>query len=191
MYKENISKEDVNKLKLQHFDGGFHVIDTIDKLRQIMPEIREQTVLGFDTETRPSFKKGQNNTVSLLQLATVDKAYLIRLNIIGLPDELVEILANPNYIKVGVAIKDDVRHLCQIKKFKGEGFIELQDYVKEFNIKEKSLKKLTAIVLGFRISKSQRLSNWDAEELTEGQLRYAATDAWAPLLIFQHLETGL
>jgi len=144
--------------------------------------------LGFDTETKPSFKKGKLNSTALIQLATSDKAFLFRLNKIGFPDELAEILANDNVIKVGVALRDDLKDLKKINSFEPSGFIDLQDTAKELNIKNISLKKLTAIILNFRISKSQRVSNWEQEILSPGQLKYAATDAWVCYELYQAIQ---
>jgi ribonuclease D len=147
-------------------------------------------VIGFDTETKPSFKKGVTNKVALLQLSTRNTAYLFRINQIGLPREIVAILADKDILKPGVAIRDDIKGLQELVNFKPSGFVELQDEAKDMGIQNFSLKKLTAIACGFRISKGQQLSNWEAAELTEAQQLYAATDAWAALVIFEHFSTN-
>jgi ribonuclease D len=144
-------------------------------------------VLGFDTETRPSFKKGRKNKVSLIQLANNDFACLIRINRIGIPDELAAILSDPGVIKAGVAIHDDIRFLTGVRKFRPEGFVDLQGFVKEYGIQSSGLKKLAAIILGFRISKRQQVTDWEATELTEAQRIYAATDAWVCHQIYKKL----
>ena len=169
MFKKSITKEELDELPLRWFTGDIYVIDKYKQIDNVAKYLSEQTVLGFDTETRPSFKKGNVNSVALLQFSTNNDAFLIRINKLGLPESIVEILKNPDIIKPGVAA----------------GFVELQDYAKETGIENFSLKKLAAIVLGFRISKSQQLSNWEAVRLTEAQRIYAATDAWTALNIYR------
>ncbi|MBU8891805.1 MAG: 3'-5' exonuclease domain-containing protein 2 [Bacteroidales bacterium] len=188
MFAENLSNEEINDLALYQFEGGIFVIDTFDKLDYFFSLLNGQKVLGFDTETRPSFKKGKVNPVSLLQITTSNEAFLFRINKIGLPEEVKTILANPDIKKIGLAIKDDIKILREINDFKPEGFIDLQDYVEAFGIKAKSLKKITGIVLDKRISKSQQVTNWEKEELTEAQQIYAATDAWACLQVYRKLN---
>lgn len=187
-FQKSITSEEANKMPLKAFEGEIILIDQYEELREAVKHLKEYTVLGFDTETRPSFKKGQTNDVALLQLAANSKTYLFRVNKIGLPDELVNLLNDPKIIKVGAAIKDDIRGLQKISDFDANGFLELQDYVSRFGIESYSLKKLSAIVLHFRISKRQQVSNWEAAELSPGQLRYAATDAWVALKIFEKLK---
>jgi ribonuclease D len=148
---------------------------------------REQ-ILGIDTETRPSFKKGTLDPTSLIQLSTLDPAWILRVNRIGYPREMLELLSRENPLKVGVSLHDDLRRLRSDFQFEPQGFLDLQQYVEAFRIEEKGLKKLSAIVLGRRISKSQQVSNWDADLLTEAQLRYAATDAWICLKIYYKLR---
>lgn len=184
MYKESITKEVLNNLPLKAFDGKVYVIDSLEKYKKAIPLLKRRKVLGFDTETRPTFKKGKLNEVALLQLSTENEAFLFRINKIGIPDELLEILSSKEILKVGVAIKDDIITLQKIRKFTSGGFIELQKMIKSYGIKEESLKKMTAIVLDFRISKSQQLSNWEKQELKPAQILYAATDAWAAYKIY-------
>jgi ribonuclease D len=146
--------------------------------------LKNQPILGFDTETRPTFKKGQNHQVALLQLSTADEAFLFRTNMIGLTPGLIKILSTPSILKIGAAIRDDIKILQRIAPFKPYGFVELQELVKSYGIENFSLKKLAAIVQGVRISKSQRLSNWESHVLSEQQQIYAATDAWISYLIY-------
>lgn len=188
MYRESINKEELAELPLKQFKGKILLIDNNDKYQAAVNYLSQQKILGFDTETKPSFKKGCINQVALLQLSTAEKAFLFRLNQIELNNGIKGILQNPNIKKTGVAIRDDIKTLQRLSFFKPEGFIELQEMVKNFGIQNFSLKKLSAIVLGFRISKSQRLSNWEAPQLTEAQQIYAATDAWVSLLIYQSLN---
>ena len=185
--RKSISNDELSELPLSSFEGTIHVIEQQEALDQALKYLNNQTIIGFDTETRPAFKKGQVFPVSLLQLATSDQAFLFRINKLGLPAGLIKILASPNIVKAGAAIRDDIKILQRIVHFKPSGFIELQDLVKSYGIENYSLKKLSAIVLGFRISKSQRLTNWDADELTEPQLIYGATDAWVSGEIYKKL----
>lgn len=184
---KSISKEELNVLPVQSFDGEIVVIDFARDVKKILPYLLKQKVLGFDTETKPTFAKGKKNQVALLQLATEKSAFLFRINKMGFPAELVEVLANPNITKVGVAINDDIKALCCLTNFKPGGFVEIQEKVKDFEIENFGLKKLSGLLLGFRISKAQQTSNWEAEQLTEAQLKYAATDAWVSLEIYNRL----
>ncbi len=187
MFIESITKEALSDLPLQAFDGEIVLVDNDTEIEEAISYLKKQEVLGFDTETKPSFKRGQVNQVALLQLSTCDKSFIFRINKVGLPNDLKAILADENVTKVGVAIRDDIKTLQKINRFVPGGFVELQDEVKNYGIQDFSLKKITGIVLGFRISKSQRLSNWEAEQLTEAQLSYAATDAWVSCEIFNSL----
>ena len=186
--KKSISNDEIDTLPRASFQGSIHMVESDEDVNYAVNYLKQQSLLGFDTETRPSFAKGKNNPVSLLQLATSDKAFLFRLNLTGLPSGLINILSSPDILKIGVAIRDDIRILQLIKPFKPTGFIELQDMVGDFGIENFSLKKLSAIVLGIRISKSQRLSNWDAPTLSDPQRIYAATDAWVCLEIYSRLK---
>ena len=186
-YVENISAQELEKYDLSWFKGELVVIEDIVTFKNNFPRLLSSAVLGFDTETRPSFHKGRNNKVSLIQLATADLACLFRINKIGIPPELAELLADPEIIKAGVAIHDDIRILKRIKKFEPEGFVDLQKLVREFGIQSSGLKKLSAIVLGFRISKRQQVTDWEAAQLSEAQQVYAATDAWVCLQIYTKL----
>lgn len=187
-YKTSISKEEINELPVNSFSGEIFYIDTYDKLEMVLPKIQKEEVLGFDTETRPSFKKGVINEVSLLQLSAEKAAYLIRLNKVGLPDPICKILGSKKVQKVGVAIHDDILSLQKLNPFESEGFVDLQQYVKDYGIEDNGLKKLTANILGFKISKRQQTSNWEADTLSEAQIIYAATDAWVCYKIFNVLN---
>ncbi|NOU59435.1 3'-5' exonuclease [Marinifilum caeruleilacunae] len=189
-FQKSITAEEANKMPLKAFEGDIILIDEYEDLFEAVNYLKTYSVLGFDTETRPSFKKGKVNDVALLQLAANSKTFLFRINKIGLPAEIIDLLKNPDIIKVGAAIKDDIRGLQKLNDFDANGFLELQDYVSNFGIESFSLKKLSAIVLNFRISKRQQVSNWEAETLSPGQLRYAATDAWVSLKIFEKLKAA-
>lgn len=186
-FKSSISKDEINTLPLNHFKGRIHLIENISQLASIGNNLKSHSILGFDTETRPTFRKGRLNKVALLQLATSDEAFLIRINKTGLTDLLLSVFQDENITKVGLAIKDDLNSLQRYDRFEPEGFIDLQQFVKQYSIEDNGLKKLTANILGFRISKRQQTSNWEKEVLDDDQLTYAATDAWVCLEIYKKL----
>jgi ribonuclease D len=189
MFQSTIDKEELKKLPLQAFTGTIHVIDSMAGLKKYLPVLKQEKVMGFDTETRPSFRKGQVNQISLVQLATPFHAFLLRISALNLPDKLIELFEDDSIIKVGAALHDDLIDLRRIRDFKAGGFLDLQKYVEAFGIENKGVAKLSGIVLGFRISKNQQLSNWDAGKLNKAQKEYAATDAWVCLKIYQELQT--
>ena len=189
MFQPTIDKEELKKLPLQAFTGTIHVIDSMAGLRKYLPVLKQEKVMGFDTETRPSFRKGQVNQISLVQLATPFHAFLFRISALNLPDKLIELFEDDSIIKVGAALHDDLIDLRRIRDFKAGGFLDLQKYVGAFGIENKGVAKLSGIVLGFRISKNQQLSNWDTGKLNKAQKEYAATDAWVCLKIYQELQT--
>ncbi len=177
-FYSNISKADIYELPVKKFEGRIYVIDTLDKVAMLRDIMKNINIFGFDTETRPSFKKGRLNKTALVQLATSDIAFLFRINLTGIPDLLVEILENSDIIKVGVALRHDLISLQKIRSFSPGGFIDLQQYVEQFGIRDKGLRKLTANILGLRLVKGQQTSNWESKTLIQTQLEYAATDAW-------------
>ena len=179
-FKISISPEEIENMPLGAFPGKIQVIDTNGfKYMKAVNYLKQQKIIGFDTETRPCFEHRQHhNGVALLQLSGADRAYLFRVQKTGLKKGLREVLANPDIIKVGAASHDDVRGLQRLAGFEEKGFVDLQKIVWEWGIKDKSVKKMSAIILGKRISKAQQLSNWEADTLTAAQQMYAATDAW-------------
>ena len=183
-FKKTVTDEELAELPLSVFEGNIHLIEKVEELTDAVNYLKKHPVLGFDTETRPAFKKGQNHQVALLQLSTANEAFLFRTNLIGLSPGLIKILGSPSIIKVGAAIRDDIKILQKLAHFKPGGFVELQELVKLYGIENFSLKKLAAIVCDMRISKSQRLTNWEAPVLTEQQQVYAATDAWISYMIY-------
>ncbi|MFV0377324.1 MAG: 3'-5' exonuclease [Mangrovibacterium sp.] len=187
MFQESITKEELDTLPSKAFEGPITVVSRYEQLVDAVDYLLQHRLLGFDTETKPSFKRGQIHHVALLQLSTADRAFLFQLHKTGLPTELKTLLSHPDIKKVGVAIRDDVKALQRLSNFKPGGFVELQDEVKGYGIQDFSLKKIAGIVLGVRISKSQRLTNWESEYLSEGQQVYAATDAWIAYEIYQSL----
>lgn len=186
--RETISKEEVNELPLVFFEGEIIVVDTEKKAKEAIKVLRKQKIVGIDTETKPSFKKGQSHKVALLQIATADQCFLFRLNKIDFPETLAAFLSRKSIQKIGLALRDDFIGLNKHYNFKPENIIDLQTIVNNYGILEKGLQKIFAIVFNQKISKSQRLSNWESEELTDKQQLYAATDAWAPLMIYKALK---
>ena len=187
VFRPTISKDEIALLPVNKFAGEVFYIDNPNSFKEVIGKLESESILGFDTETRPSFKKGVINEVSLLQLSTSKQAYLFRLNKIGLPDALACILSNESVQKIGVAIHDDLSSLQKLNPFSPSGFIDLQQFVKDFGIIDNGLKKLTANVLGFKISKRQQTSNWEADTLSMAQIEYAATDAWVCHEIYKTL----
>ncbi|WP_268036890.1 3'-5' exonuclease [Algoriphagus sp. PAP.12] len=184
-----ISKEEVNALPLGQFEGEIYLIDDAELVDEVVEFLEEQPLLGFDTETKPSFKKGIINQVSLLQLSTPKQAFLFRLNEIGFPDSIRGILERETIVKIGAAVHDDIKGLAKLTdSFYANSFFDLNDELKKVGFHNVGVRNLTAMVLGMRISKSEQVSNWEAIELTEKQLRYAATDAWACLEVFKKLR---
>ncbi|WP_348673535.1 3'-5' exonuclease [Duncaniella dubosii] len=185
-----ICKEALSALPIVHYRGGIMVVDTMDKARVALRELSRARVVGFDTETRPSFRKGRLHNVALMQLATDDYCFLFRLNVLGIFDGLKAFLENPSITKIGLSVHDDFSVMRRSADINPEGFVELQDYVKRYCIADTSLQKIYAIVFGECISKGQRLTNWEAPELTDNQQHYAALDAWACLRLYRYLGSG-
>lgn len=180
MYSESVTPQEIEKLEYASFPGNIYVIDSVGaEFNRAVNYLRAQKIIGFDTETRPCFSPNQPRyEVSLLQLSGPDKAFLFRLNKIGMHRRLCNLLASDRIVKVGAAIHDDIRGLQRLRNFKEDAFVDLQKIGWEWGIMDKAVKKMAAIILGIRISKTQQLSNWEADKLSESQCRYAATDAW-------------
>ena len=180
MYNESITPKEMEKLDFASFPGKIYVIDSVGaEFNRAIAYLRSQRIIGFDTETRPTFSPDQPRYgVALLQLSGPDKAFLFRINKMGMHRRLCNLLASDKIVKVGAAIHDDILGLQRKHDFKPSQFVDLQKIVWEWGIRDKSVKKMAAIILGFRVSKTQQLSNWEAESLSEAQCRYAATDAW-------------
>jgi ribonuclease D len=189
-YQENITTEEIAERELSWFKGEIAVVEDMAVFNNVFPRLLGEQLLGFDTETKPSFKKGKRNKVALIQLSTGTLACLFRINKLGLPEELLKLLSDPGVTKAGVAIHDDLRFLSSLKEFKAGGFIDLQNFVKDYGIQSSGLKKLAAIILDIRISKRQQVTDWEASELTEAQKIYAATDAWVCHQIYRKLTNG-
>jgi ribonuclease D len=186
--KINITHEEINELPLGAFEGKVIVVDDAHHLSKAFTEINHHKTVGFDTETKPVFVRGHQNKVALMQIALPDKVFLIRINHTGLQPEIIHFLENENIAKAGVALRDDIKALQRLKKFEPQGVIELADLAKKAGLEIEGVKKLAGLLLGFRISKSAQTSNWEANDLNEKQISYAATDAWVCLEIFNKLN---
>ena len=176
--KNKLSKTEINSLPLRYYNGAIRIIQTAEQAKDACAILIKEKVLGFDTETRPAFKKGQSYLPSLLQLAGTKVVYLFQLSQCGLTDSIIILLSNVNIIKSGVAINQDLTELQQILNFEPAGFVDLGDIAKSKGLPHHGLRGLAAYLLKFRISKSGRTSNWSANQLTKKQIKYAATDAW-------------
>lgn len=187
MFKPRITKEEVNQMPVVLFDGQITLVDKASMVESAVEKLFECDVVGVDTETRPSFSRGTYHRVSLLQISTETHCYLFRLNKTGLHPKLAAFLASDKITKIGLALRDDFAGLGKLYPFKPQNFIDLQSIVAQYGILELGLQKIFAVIFGRKISKSQRLTNWESDTLNEQQQRYAATDAWASLLIFLQL----
>ena len=190
MYKESITPKEMEQLDYVSFPGKIYVIDSVGaEFNRAIAYLRSQKIIGFDTETRPTFTQDQPRYgVALLQLSGPDRAYLFRINKIGMHRRLCNLMASDKIIKVGAAIHDDIKGLQKKHDFMPAAFVDLQKIVWEWGIRDKSVKKMAAIILGFRVSKTQQLSNWEAVKLSDSQCRYAATDAWVCREMFLKLS---
>ncbi|PZR37705.1 MAG: hypothetical protein DI538_11735 [Azospira oryzae] len=180
-----ISNDEINLLPLGAYEGQIVVVSQQEEIARVFEEIGQHKRVGFDTETKPVFVKGHRNKVALMQIALPDKVFLIRLKTTGITDEMLAFLQNENIEKVGVGIRDDIKAVQVLKRFKPAGFVELTELTRLAGLEVESVKKLTALLLGFRISKGAQTSNWEAEHLDPKQISYAATDAWVCLKIWE------
>lgn len=186
--KRTIDKEAVKELPKTLFPGKIHVVQTPWEAEKAVAYLRTYPLLGIDSETRPSFTKGRTHKVALLQVSSEEHCFLFRLNLTGLTLPVITLLESPHVTKVGLSLHDDFMMLHKRAPFEQRACVELQEFVRPFGIQEKSLQKIYAILFGEKISKTQQLSNWEAETLTEPQKLYAATDAWACLNIYNKLQ---
>ena len=187
MFKATISKEEINELPLDQFEGKIHIITREDELEAAFSQINAHEYVGFDTETKPVFVRGHYNHIGLIQIAIPRNVFLIRTNEMGLPDPILGFFENNQIKKLGVALTDDIKDLRKLREFTPRGFLEFSELVNVLGIESNGLRKLTATILGFRISKNAQVSNWEAPVLSERQIRYAATDAWVCLEMYNKL----
>ena len=189
LIKKSISEAEIAAMPKVLFPGRIFVVYTESDAEKAVAYLKDQRIVGVDTETRPSFKRGTTHKVALLQISTQDTCFLFRLNRIGMPDSLQEFLMSDT-LKIGLSLKDDFNSLRKRQDMHPDrgNWIELQEYVGKFGIEDRSLQKIYANLFGEKISKNQRLSNWEADVLSEGQKLYAATDAWACVEIYNCLS---
>ncbi|WP_300718537.1 3'-5' exonuclease [uncultured Desulfovibrio sp.] len=190
--RRHLSSDEINALPLCHYEGPIHLVRSLEDWEQALPDLRRETVLGFDTETRPSFRKGRVNAPSLVQLATASAVYLIQLSWWPFGEELASLLADPGIIKAGVAIGDDMRELARLHPFTPAGTVDLGQLARSYRLTTQGLRTLAANLFGQRISKGPQCSNWSVPELSRRQVIYAATDAWIGRAIYLRMrELGM
>ncbi|GAB5527472.1 MAG: 3'-5' exonuclease [Roseivirga sp.] len=188
MFPVSITKDEIMELPLSSYPGKVVIAYSEEQIASAMAEINRSRVVGFDTEARPTFKKGQIRNVSLIQVATDEKVFLLRIKESGLTDDLIDFLENENLIKVGIGLEDDYNLLRRLRGFQPGGFLDLNPQMKELGAVSIGARNLAAMILEIRISKSAQTSNWENEVLSQKQIRYAATDAWICLEIYNKLE---
>lgn len=182
-----IDKRSISNLPKVLFPGRIVVVTTENDADKAVDFLLAQPILGVDTETRPAFKKGISHKVALLQVATHDICFLFRLNYTGITTSILKLLEDTTVPKIGLSLHDDIMSMHRRADFKPGNFIDLQKHVGEIGIEDLSLQKLYANFFGQKISKAQRLSNWEADILTQQQKNYAATDAWACIMLYEEL----
>lgn len=188
MFDKEITKEQVNELPLQRYEGKVIVVSTAEQLAAALEELNRAEVIGFDTESKPTFRKGDYNPVAMIQMAIPGKVFLIRISHTGFTEGLQLLFANERVIKAGISIRDDIKELQRQAQFMPASVVDLNDIAKDAGVKNIGVRSLAGIFLGIRISKGQQTSNWERETLAEGQIIYAATDAWVCLEIYRKLD---
>ncbi|WP_418764933.1 3'-5' exonuclease [Mailhella sp.] len=183
----SLSKEEINLLPLRAWEGNIALVQDEESLSAALEDMRRENVLGFDTETKPTFTKGKTSQPALIQLATANTVYLIQLTRLPFRADIAELLASPHALKVGVAINDDMKALARILPFKADGVVDLAAMARARGIQAQGLRTLAANLLGFRISKTAQCSNWENHELSPQQIKYAATDAWVGRELYFHM----
>ena len=190
MYIVSIDKQTINEMPRVTFPGQIHIIADVSQIQRAVTVLRSTHIVGFDTETRPSFRRGEHHNIALLQISTLSDAFLFRLNKTGVTAPLRDYLEDDSITKVGLSTCDDFHQLTKVCDCHPAGFIELQQLVKQYQIADMSLQKIYAILFQQKISKGQQLTNWEAPQLTDSQQQYAAIDAWACLRIYNYLQDG-
>lgn len=188
-YKDTISKEEMLKLPQEDFDGDIVLIDKKNACKSAISDIRKHNIVGIDTESKPIFNKGESNKISLIQISTESCCYLFRVNKIGITNDLAGFLEDTSIYKVGISLRDDIRAINTLGNIVPQKFIELQKICPAYGIKEQGLQRIYAIMFRKLINKKQRLTNWNASQLSVSQLKYAALDAWAVLRIYNKLTS--
>ena len=186
-FNKFVSKDEIKNYSIEKFTGKIHVIEKENDVLASYSFLKKQKILGFDTESKPTFKKGVSSKVSLIQFTTEDQAFLFRINKIGFNEKLIDIISDKKIKKIGIAIFDDIKALQKIKSFESNSIIDLNHLALNLGFESIGAVKLSILILGFAISKSVRLSNWERENLSISQLEYAATDAWICNMIYKKL----
>ena len=186
-FNKFVSKDEIKNYSIETFTGKIHVIEKQNDISEAYSFLKKQKILGFDTESKPTFKKGVSSKVSLIQFTTEDQAFLFRINKIGFNEKLIDIISDKKIKKIGIAIFDDIKALQKIKSFESNSIIDLNHLALNLGFESIGAVKLSILILGFAISKSVRLSNWERENLSISQLEYAATDAWICNMIYKKL----
>ncbi|MEC8537975.1 MAG: 3'-5' exonuclease [Bacteroidota bacterium] len=186
-FNKFVSKDEIKNYSIEKFTGKIHVIEKQNDISEAYSFLKKQKILGFDTESKPTFKKGVSSKVSLIQFTTEDQAFLFRINKIGFNEKLIDIISDKKIKKIGIAIFDDIKALQKIKSFESNSIIDLNHLALNLGFESIGAVKLSILILGFAISKSVRLSNWERENLSISQLEYAATDAWICNMIYKKL----
>ena len=184
MEKKSISKNEINELPLIFWEGPVELVETISEMETAVLALDGETILGFDTETRPTFKRGEYYPPALIQLAGASKVYLFRISKTKTLAPLFELLESPDIIKCGIGIEDDVKELRKFSEFAADGFFEIGKMTVELGYENRGLRALTGLLLGGRISKAAQVSNWARDQLDQKQIKYAATDAWVSREIY-------
>lgn len=188
MFNKSITKEAINLLPLRKYEGKIIIISNEKSMWHATSELRKHPIIGFDTEKRPSFQKGVKHQVALVQLAIPNKVFLVRLNLTGITRELKDIFSDEKIIKVGIGTADDIVSLQEMQNFVPAGFLDLNKMTEQLGIENVGVRNLSALILGYRISKRQQVTNWERLKLTENQINYAAMDAWVCLEIYNKLN---
>lgn len=186
-FNKFVSKDEIKNYSIEKFTGKIHVIEKQNDISEAYSFLKKQKILGFDTESKPTFKKGVSSKVSLIQFTTENQAFLFRINKIGFNEKLIDIISDKKIKKIGIAIFDDIKALQKIKSFESNSIIDLNHLALNLGFESIGAVKLSILILGFAISKSVRLSNWERENLSISQLEYAATDAWICNMIYKKL----
>lgn len=186
--RRRLTREEINSLPLRYYEGDVHLIRNLEQWREALPALKKDGVLGFDTETRPTFRKGKLNAPALIQFATADSVYLAQLSKLPFDQNIASLLEDPAIVKVGVAIREDMQALARVFPFKAAGIVDLGQLAIKNDLPSRGLRTLAASLFGWRISKGPQCSNWSAPQLSPRQVAYAATDAWIGRLIYLRLK---
>jgi ribonuclease D len=192
MYRRKLRSEEINALPMVRYEGEVRLVRSEGELEEALDLLAREDLLGFDTETRPSFRKGRVNQPSLIQLAASDRIFLIQLAFVPFGAGLASILSNTQILKVGVGVWDDLRELGKLHPFEGAGAVDLGDLARSLKLPTQGLRNMAANLMGWRISKGSRCSNWSLSDLSPRQIAYAATDAWIGRELYLKMrEVGL